>query len=76
VVLGGVTVGAWAVVAAGAVVARDVAPHSLVIGVPAAHAAWVGRSGHRLDAASNDVLVDPATGSEYRERDGVLEEIT
>ena len=36
----GTTVGAWAFVAAGAVVTRDVPPHALVAGVPARRIAW------------------------------------
>jgi UDP-2-acetamido-3-amino-2,3-dideoxy-glucuronate N-acetyltransferase len=44
-VLPGVTVGRWALVAAGAVVVRDVPDHALVVGVPAQRVAWVGRAG-------------------------------
>ena len=43
-----VTVGEWAVVAAGAVVTRDVEPHALVAGCPAVRIGWVCRCGHRL----------------------------
>lgn len=35
VILGGVTVGDWAVVAAGAVVTKDVPPYTVVGGIPA-----------------------------------------
>ncbi|HEX9695535.1 MAG TPA: DapH/DapD/GlmU-related protein [Actinomycetota bacterium] len=41
------TVGAWAMVAAGAVVARDVEPQSLVAGNPARHSGWVCVCGAR-----------------------------
>jgi len=41
VVLPGVTIGRFALVGAGAVVTRDVAPHSLVLGNPARHVAFV-----------------------------------
>lgn len=42
----GVTIGAWAVVGAGAVVTRDVADHQLVVGNPARPVGWVGECGH------------------------------
>lgn len=46
----GVSIGAYAFVAAGAVVTRDVAPHALVTGVPARRSGWVCRCGVTLPA--------------------------
>jgi UDP-2-acetamido-3-amino-2,3-dideoxy-glucuronate N-acetyltransferase len=67
-----VTIGAWATVAAGAVVTRDVPAHALVAGVPAKRIGWVGRSGRPL-ADSGEAWVCPETGERYVERDGKLE---
>jgi UDP-2-acetamido-3-amino-2,3-dideoxy-glucuronate N-acetyltransferase len=44
----GVTIGRYAFVGAGAVVAQDVPDHALVIGVPARLAGWMSRSGEKL----------------------------
>jgi len=44
----GVSIGRYAFVAAGAVVSRDVADHSLVMGVPARHRGWVCSCGDEL----------------------------
>lgn len=62
-----VTIGAWAMVAAGATVVKDVPPHALVAGVPARRLGWVGRSGEKLEPASDgtDAWVCPATGEWY-----------
>jgi UDP-2-acetamido-3-amino-2,3-dideoxy-glucuronate N-acetyltransferase len=72
VLLPGVTVGRWAMVAAGAVVTRDVRPYELVGGVPARHLGWVGRAGRRLAAAGPDRWRCPVTGEVYtRAGDGI-----
>jgi acetyltransferase-like isoleucine patch superfamily enzyme len=44
-----VTIGRWAMVAAGSVVTRDVPDFALVRGSPARHAGWVCRCGEKLN---------------------------
>lgn len=61
-----VRIGRWAMVAAGAVVTRDVPDHALVAGVPARRIAWVGRTGARLVRMDGDELTCPDTGARYR----------
>lgn len=60
-----VTIGAWAMVAAGAVVTKDVAPHALVVGVPARQIGWVGHAGVKLEDAGGGRLRCPATGDVF-----------
>jgi len=66
------TIGAWALVAAGSVVTHDVPDHALVAGVPARQIGWVGRTGQRLQESADGVLVCEATGERFREGDGQL----
>ena len=63
-----VTIGAWATVAAGAVVTKDVPDYALVAGVPARRIAWVGKAGEPLVATEQaGVWRCPATGTHYQE---------
>nr|WP_089913257.1 acyltransferase [Leifsonia sp. 21MFCrub1.1] len=69
-----VTVGRWALVAAGAVVVDDVPDFALVAGVPARRIGWVGRAGVRL-RQDGDGWLCPQTGDRYRESGGTLVEV-
>jgi UDP-2-acetamido-3-amino-2,3-dideoxy-glucuronate N-acetyltransferase len=64
----GNTIGAYSMVAAGAVVTRNVPEYALVAGIPARQIGWVSRSGDRLA----EDLVCPRTGECYAEKDGQL----
>ena len=57
----GVTLGEYCFVGAGAVVTRDVAAFSLVVGQPARHIGWVSHDGERLGPD----LVCPRSGRRY-----------
>lgn len=75
VVLAGVTIGRWALVGAGAVVLRDVPAFGLVVGNPARHVGWVGRSGRHLDPDGTGTWQDPVTGDRFTEVGGALQEV-
>ncbi len=74
VVLGGVSIGAWALVGAGAVVTKDVPDHALVLGNPARQVGWIGRSGFRLEDVGDGVWLCPTTRESYTLTDGRLQE--
>ena len=68
-----VTIGAWATVAAGAVVVKDVPAYALMAGVPARRIGWVGESGVPLVAGeAANVWMCPTTDARYFETDGIL----
>ena len=70
-----VTVGRWALVAAGAVVIKDVPDFALVAGVPARRVRWVGHAGVPLEPDGEDGWRCPSTGRRYIEKDDTLREL-
>ena len=69
-ILCGIEIGYHAMVAAGAVVTRDVEPHALMAGVPARQIGWVCECGQVLD----DELLCPRCRRRYEMVDNVLVE--
>lgn len=59
-------IGEYAFIGAGAVVTRDVAPFSLMVGTPARRIGWMCRCGERLPAAAAARHACVACGTQYR----------
>lgn len=67
----GVTIGEWAMIAAGSVVTRDVQSYALIAGVPGRRIGWACRCGARLGFSGGDAKCSEC-GRAYRlERDAV-----
>jgi len=65
VILCGIHLGAYCMVAAGSVVTKNVSPHRLVAGNPAKAVGWVNHEGLPLTEA-DDFLLEPRSGRRYR----------
>jgi UDP-2-acetamido-3-amino-2,3-dideoxy-glucuronate N-acetyltransferase len=61
----GVTIGAYALIGAGAVITSDVPAYALMVGVPARRRGWVCRCGTSLPG-TGDPRVCPACGAAYQ----------
>lgn len=67
----GTTVGEWAMIAAGAVVTKNVKPHALMVGIPALQKGWACECGSTLDLR----LACPACGRKYEKSHDQITEI-
>ena len=61
----GCTIGEYAMIGAGAVVTKDVAPYALIVGNPGKQIGWVSQSGCRLDFDSDGIAVCKDSGEKY-----------
>jgi len=71
-ILCGHTIGAYAFIAAGAVVTKDVAPYALVMGNPAKQTGWMSRWGHRLQFNGEGLATCPESHEKYILKEGVV----
>jgi len=70
-----ITIGRWAMVAAGSTVIHDVPDFALVAGAPARRIRWVGRAGVPLVEVGQHTFECPSTGARYQEDGEQLTEI-
>jgi len=63
----GATIGRYAFIGAGAVVAKNVPDYALMVGVPARQVGWISRHGHRLKAGPDGIMICPESGFRYKE---------
>lgn len=66
----GHTIGAYAMIGAGAVVTKEVSPYALMVGNPARQIGWVSEYGHRLHFDADGRATCPESGARYRLKDG------
>ena len=64
-VICGNTIGAYALVGAGAVVTKEVLPYALVVGNPSRQIGWVSEYGHRLDFGNSGEATCPESQETY-----------
>lgn len=71
----GITIGEFSFIGAGAVVVKDVAPYSLVLGNPAKQAGWMSEYGHRLSFDSNGIAECPESREKYKLENGKVSKV-
>ena len=64
-VICGNTIGAYALIGAGAVITKDVPPYALIVGNPGKQIGWVSAYGHRLHFDDQHQAVCPESGEKY-----------
>ncbi|KAA3440250.1 acyltransferase [Rufibacter hautae] len=68
----GHTIGAYALIGAGAVVTKDVLPYALVYGNPSKQHGWVSEAGHKLVFNDQNEALCPETGEKYKLENNVV----
>ncbi|HNP53820.1 MAG TPA: acyltransferase [Ferruginibacter sp.] len=69
-------IGRYAMIGAGAVVTRSVAPYALVVGNPARQIGWVSEAGHRLHFDAHHQATCPETKQVYQLHNNQVERIS
>ena len=64
-ILCGIKLGHYALIGAGAVITKDVAPYALMTGNPATQSGWISEYGHRLDFNEDGIGICPEADQSY-----------
>lgn len=65
-------IGEYALIGAGSVVTKPVAPFALIVGNPSRQIGWVSEFGHRLNFDSNNSAICPESNEEYLLKDNFV----
>ena len=65
-IIGGITIGEYALIGAGAVVTKNVLPFALIIGNPAQQIGWISEYGHRLHFDENGFGICKESKQKYQ----------
>ncbi len=68
----GCTIGAYALIGAGAVITKDVPSYALVIGNPGKQSGWVSKEGHKLSFNAEGFAICPSTGEKYQLKNNLI----
>lgn len=71
----GNTIGAYAMIGAGAVITKEVAPYALVVGNPARQIGWVSEYGHRLSFNDEGRGTCPESGMVYELKANTISQV-
>lgn len=69
-------IGEYALIGAGAVITKSVAPYALVVGNPAKQIGWVSEYGHRLHFDASGVAYCPETNEKYQIQKNAVSRLT
>lgn len=72
----GHTIGAYAMIGAGAVVTKDITPYALVVGNPSRQIGWVSEYGHRLSFNEKGIATCPESSQQYQLQNDVVTRIS
>ena len=71
----GHSIGAYAMIGAGAVVTKDIPPYALLVGNPAKQTGWVSEYGHKLQFNKEGLAVCPESRQHYLLKDNSVKRI-
>ena len=71
----GHNIGEYALIGAGAVITKDIAPYALVVGNPSKQIGWVSEYGHRLNFDNEGIAFCPESNQKYKLSDGRVNRI-
>lgn len=72
----GIEIGAFAFIAAGAVVTKDVLPYALVVGNPARQKGWMSEYGQKLEFDKAGFAVCPESKENYKLSEGLVSKVS